>query len=203
MKSTSTITPCTVTLNEDIVILNDENRKLVSEETKQNKRILETTVILNELLRETQGMVFATNKLKFSLLTALNYSKSVIVFDENMRMDKNVFENTEFGFDDDMEMDEIRVFKETVKDENSEVKENNSDDDFDMIKDESLNGKKSDENTKNQDNFSNFTAKNTRNPTKISSNSNDRHGFDISKKCETDFLVDYEMLEEELLNIYD
>ena len=198
----SSVTPLNVTFNEDVVILNDENCRLVAEETKQNKRILETTVILNELLRETQGMVFATNKLKLSLLTALNYSKSVIVFDENMRMDKNIFENTEFEFDDDIEMDEIRVFKETVKDGNSEEKENISDDDFDMIKDESLNGKKSDEIKTNPNKFSNLSEKNNRNPTEIPSNSNDKHEFDNSKKCETDFLFDYDMLEKELLNIY-
>ena len=191
-------------VNDDIVILNDINCKLVSDETKQNKRILETTVILNELLRETQGMVFATNKLKFSLLTALNYSKSVIVFDETMKMDVNNNEKSEFESDDETEMDQ---------DQNRELKDivddRNSDDDFDMVKDESLNGKKSQtENinkNKNLDTQVDFSEKDTkisneitRTPTSVAGKIN---GIDRNEKCETDFLNDYEILEKELLNI--
>ena len=192
-------------VNDDIVILNDENCKLVSDETKQNKRILETTVILNELLRETQGMVFATNKLKFSLLTALNYSKSVIVFDENMKMDVNNNEKSEFESDDETEMDldQNRELKDIVNDRNSD------DDDFDMVTDESLNGKKPQtvniNKNKNLDTQVDFTEKDTKFSNEITrtvtSIAGKMNGIDRNEKCETDFLNDYEILEKELLNI--
>ena len=201
----SIIGPCNnLILNDDTVVLNDENCKLVSDETKQNKRILETTVILNELLRETQGMVFATNKLKFSLLTALNYSKSVIVFEENMKMDVNSNEQTEFESDDESEMDQNCMLKETVKGGNSKRKENNGDDDFDMIKDESLHGKKSNVVSAYHRRFPDTPDFNE----KCSKISNEISYLlssipDRNEKCETEFLYDYEMLEKELLNIYD
>ena len=200
--------------NDDIVILNDENCKLVSDETKQNKRILETTVILNELLRETQGMVFATNKLKFSLLTALNYSKSVIVFDENMKMDINNYEKSEFESDDETEMDQDSKLKNIVNDRkrNSDRKELSSDDDFDMVKDVSLNGKKSQTVNKNKNKNENVdiplldgNGKDTKISDEITETLTSIAGkvneINRNEKCESDFLNDYEVLEKELLNI--
>ena len=197
--------------NDDIVILNDENCKLVSDETKQNKRILETTVILNELLRETQGMVFATNKLKFSLLTALNYSKSVIVLDENMKMDANNNEKSEFESDDETEMDQNSELKDIVNDKNrnSDRKEISSDDDFDMVKDESLNGKKPQtvkiEINESVDILLDFHGKDSKIPNEITQTltpiAGKVNGVDRNEKCESDFLNDYEILEKELLNI--
>ena len=70
--------------NNNNVLIN-MNYNLIKKESRQNLRILETSIVINELLRETQGVIFAMNKLKFSLKSTYEFSNFI----------NNSFENTE------------------------------------------------------------------------------------------------------------
>ena len=120
-------------------------------------------------------------------------------------MDVNNNEKSEFESDDETEMDldQNRELKDIVNDRNSD------DDDFDMVTDESLNGKKpqtvNKNENKNLDTQVDFTEKDTKISNEITrtviSIAGKMNGIDRNEKCETDFLNDYEILEKELLNI--
>ena len=115
----------TLNKNQNTQSSSELNYKSVYNESLQNKRILETTVILTELLREIQGAVFATKKLKFSLFSAHDYSKSVNMSGDitggtiHGNQNDHIFEMESWEYEDDD--DDLEVLKSVDNDEMLEI----------------------------------------------------------------------------------
>ena len=90
-------------------------------QSKQNKKILLSAVIINEFLKETVGAIFATKKMKFSVFNAHKFSKSVNMSGENTKFSDGFLKENweeESDLDEKKFSDSATVQMDSFNDEN-------------------------------------------------------------------------------------
>ena len=117
--------------NKEIELNINCNYNKVISESRQNIRILETSVVTVELLRETVGVIMAMDKLKFSLNSAYDYGKSINILPKNIHKPKMKIkiENTNNGIDsgNNENEEDNDDFSDGYDDDDEEVEEEDDD----------------------------------------------------------------------------